>query len=107
MKEIEILICFNPLVTNGLSHPYHLDRSIFIFREIRSDFSFLFHLSMKMMSANKIAMEHIHAVQTLSRIRTGGSPIMPTSARERDKLQCKQNMDKYTCQVKAVLIISS
>ena len=44
---------------------------------------------------------------SLSRIRTGGSPIMPTSARERGKLQCKQTMDKYTCQVKAVLIISS
>ena len=36
----------------------------------------------------------IHAVQTLSRIRTGGSPIIPTSARERDKLKCKQTMDK-------------
>ena len=48
-----------------------------------------------------------HAVQTVTRIRIGGSPIMPTSARERDKLQCKQTMDKYTCQVKAVLIIFS
>ena len=48
-----------------------------------------------------------HAVQTVTRIRIGGSPIMPTSARERDKLQCKQIMDKYTCQVKAVLIIFS
>ena len=30
----------NPLVMNGLSHPNHLDESIFIFRRIRSDFSF-------------------------------------------------------------------
>ena len=32
---------FYPLVTNGLSHPYYLDESTFIFRGIRSDFSFL------------------------------------------------------------------
>ena len=32
---------------------------------------------------------------------------MHTSARERDKLQCKQTMDKYTCQVKPVLLISN
>ena len=54
-----------------------------------------------------IITSYIHAVQTVTRIRIGGSPIMPTSARERDKLQCKQTMDKYTCQVKAVLIIFS
>ena len=41
-------------VTNGISHPYHLDESIFIFRVIRSDFSFLFHFSMKIMQANVI-----------------------------------------------------
>ena len=46
---------FNPLVTNGFSHPYHLYVSIFIFRGIRSDFSFLFHFSMKIMSAHRIA----------------------------------------------------
>ena len=45
----------NPLLTNGLSHPYHLDESTFNFRGIRSDFSFLFHFSMTIMSANKIA----------------------------------------------------
>ena len=33
----------NPLVKNGLSHRYHLGESIFIFRGIRSNFSFLFH----------------------------------------------------------------
>ena len=49
------IIVFNPLVTNGLSHPYQLDESIFIFRGIRSNFSFLFHFSMKIMSANRIA----------------------------------------------------
>ena len=37
---------FNPL---GLSHPYHLDESISIFRDTRSNFSFLFYFSMKIM----------------------------------------------------------
>ena len=48
---------FNPLVTNGLSHPYHLDESTFIFRGIGSIFSFLFHFPMKIMSANRIALD--------------------------------------------------
>ena len=38
MKTTKLLLQrtgeFNPLVTNGLSHPYHLDESIFIFRDI-------------------------------------------------------------------------
>ena len=29
---------FNPYVRNGLSHPYHLDESIFIFRGIGNSF---------------------------------------------------------------------
>ena len=37
---------FIPLVTNGLSHPYHLDVSTFIFRGTDSIF---FHFSMKIM----------------------------------------------------------
>ena len=37
---------FNPLVTNGFTQPYNLDESIFIFRDIRSNFSFLFHFLM-------------------------------------------------------------
>ena len=41
---------FNPLVTNGLSHPYHLDESTFILRGVRSIFfSFSFYFSMKIM----------------------------------------------------------
>ena len=32
---------FNPLVTNGISHPYHLDESTVIVRGVRSKFSFL------------------------------------------------------------------
>ena len=44
-------------MTNGLSHPYHLDESIFIFRGIRSNFSFLFHFSMKFLLANRIAQD--------------------------------------------------
>ena len=39
----------NPLVTNGLSHPYYLDESTFMFRGIASIFSFLFHFSMKIL----------------------------------------------------------
>ena len=39
----------NPLVTNGFSHPYHLDESTFILRDVRSNFSYLFHFSMKIM----------------------------------------------------------
>ena len=37
-------------MTNGLSHPYHLDESTFIFRAMGSNFSFLFHFS----SANRM-----------------------------------------------------
>ena len=56
MDEISFLgYLFNPLVTNGISHPYHLDESTFIFRDTRSNFSFLFHFSMKIKIANRIA----------------------------------------------------
>ena len=48
---------FNPHVTNGLSHPYHLDESTFIYRFIRRSFSFLFHFSMEFMKANRIARD--------------------------------------------------
>ena len=41
-------------MTNGLSHSYQLDESTFIFRGIRSDFSFFFQFSMKIMSANRV-----------------------------------------------------
>ena len=34
-------LCINPLVTNGLSHPYHLEESTFIIRGIRSCFFWL------------------------------------------------------------------
>ena len=48
---------FNPLVTSEISHPYHLDESIFIFKGLRCFFfSFhFFHFSMKIMSANRNA----------------------------------------------------
>ena len=42
-------------MTNRLSHPYHLDESTFIFRGLRSKFSFLFHFSIKFIRANRIA----------------------------------------------------
>ena len=46
---------FNPLVTNGLSHPYHSDESISILGTAEVFVTFLFHVSMKIMSANRIA----------------------------------------------------
>ena len=45
--RIDSMEDFNPFVTNGLSHPYQLDESTFIFRGIGSNFSFLLHFSMK------------------------------------------------------------
>ena len=45
-----------PYVTNGLSHPYHLDGSTFILRGIRSIFvSFIFHFSIQFLQANRIS----------------------------------------------------
>ena len=41
-----LLTCINQY---GLSHPYHLDESIFIFCGINSNSSFLFHFLMKIM----------------------------------------------------------
>ena len=59
MKSLMALLLknrqINPLVTNGFSHPYHLDESTFILRGFRGHVSFLFHFSMKIMSANRIA----------------------------------------------------
>ena len=49
------IFLFNPYVTYGISHPYHLDESTFIFGGIRGNFSFLFHFSMKFMKENLIA----------------------------------------------------
>ena len=47
---------FNPLVTNGLSHPYHSDKSIFFLGALGVFFfSFFFHFSMKIKIANRIA----------------------------------------------------
>ena len=45
----------NLFLINGFSHHYHLGESTFIFRDIRSDFEFLFNFSMKFLCANRIA----------------------------------------------------
>ena len=51
-----LLFCtLNPLVTNRLSDPYHLDEYIFILGSSGVFFLFLFHFSMKTRKANKIA----------------------------------------------------
>ena len=52
----------NPLVMNGLSCLYHLDESILCLRGIRSNFSLLFHFSMKFMKANRIAPDGMPCV---------------------------------------------
>ena len=41
--KCEFIKNIKPLVTNGLSHPYHLDESIFIFRSIWSIFISFFN----------------------------------------------------------------
>ena len=46
---------FNPYLTNGFSHHYHLGESTFIFRGVRGDFYFLFYFSMKFLCANRTA----------------------------------------------------
>ena len=48
LSSAYVLVCadyINTLVTNGISHRYHLDESIFIFGGIKSNFSYLFHFS--------------------------------------------------------------
>ena len=42
--SIDRFIIVNPLVTNGLSHTYHLDESIFIFRGFMSFFFVFFFI---------------------------------------------------------------
>ena len=54
-QEALHMVSFDPLVTNGPSYTYHLDESTFILRGTRSNFSILFHFSMKIGSANRIA----------------------------------------------------
>ena len=55
MKEFEDFKTFNPYLTNGFSHHYHLGESIFILRNIKSDFQFLNKFLMKILLANRIA----------------------------------------------------
>ena len=45
----------NPYMTNGLAHRYHLGESAVVFKGIRDDFVSLFHFSMKVLQANRIA----------------------------------------------------
>ena len=46
---------FKPLVTNGLSNPYHLDESTFILGAMGVVFHFYFIFLMKIIKANRIA----------------------------------------------------
>ena len=55
LKAIMSEPVFNPYLTNGFSHHYHLGESTFIFRGVRSDFYFLSDFSMKFLCANRIA----------------------------------------------------
>ena len=45
----------DPFLMNGLSHHNDLGESTSVFMGIRSDFEFLFHSSMKILKANRIA----------------------------------------------------
>ena len=55
MKNVELGLAVNPYLTNEFSHHYQLGESTFIFRGVRSEFSFLSHFSMKFLCANRIA----------------------------------------------------
>ena len=48
-------ININPFLTNEFTHHCHLEESTVIFKGIRIDFRFLFHFSMKILFANRIA----------------------------------------------------
>ena len=48
-------LLFNPYITNGLSHPYHLVESTFFFRGNRGNFAVFFNFSMKFLKVNSIA----------------------------------------------------
>ena len=54
-SHVESQFILTHFLTDGFSHPYHLDEHAFISRVIGSDFSTLFHFSMKFVSANRIA----------------------------------------------------
>ena len=58
---------FNPYVTNGLSHSYHLDDITFFLRDIMSNFSFLFHFWMKYLSTNSIVPDETLQKATLQK----------------------------------------
>ena len=49
------MLKFNPYLTNGFSHHYQLNESIFIFSGVRNDFYFLSDFMMKFLCANRIA----------------------------------------------------
>ena len=48
---------FNPLVTNGISHPYHLDDSTFSFRGNRSVFFYSIFRRKSVIKENRIAQD--------------------------------------------------
>ena len=48
---------FNPYLTNGLSHYYHLGESTLSFVGVRSDSYFLSQFSMKILQANRITAD--------------------------------------------------
>ena len=45
----------NQYLTYGFSHHYQLGESTFIFKGVRCEFEFLFHFSMNILYANRIA----------------------------------------------------
>ena len=55
---------FNPLVTSGLSRPYHLDESTFNFRSARNDFSIVISFFEEIHMARNTLSRNIDYTQT-------------------------------------------
>ena len=52
-----ICLYFNPFLTNGFSHHYHLGEPTFVFKGIRSEFQLSYNFFMKILLANRIATD--------------------------------------------------
>ena len=90
---------FNPFMINGSSHPYHLDESTFIFRRFGIS-SFLFYLSTKFMSTNRILPDGTAQKKAVSHL---GLFCLPMSHKKDARLlwakySClKQGVQHFSC----------
>ena len=65
-----------PYLTHGPSHPYHLDEAIFILGGYRSNFSFLAHLSRRLIGEH-IVYEGIRRPSVVCHHFQTTSPLKP------------------------------